>query len=294
MLELTVNQLSSILPNNKEIKQWHEAMLKILPKYDITTDKRLAAFLSQTSHESLDYTVLSENLNYSAKGLNTVFPRYFKNANRDATQYARKPEKIANIVYDDANRSSNSKLGNTAPGDGWKYRGRGIIQLTGKNNYIAFAADIGMTLEQAVDYVQTKEGALESAAWFWKERNINAIADTGNVIAVTKLINGGTHGLADRTARYNRAIKILSFNNSLDVDINEEKVEPVIVKNKLPIIKLGSNGEAVSRVQSYLKIPITGIFDQKTHDSLSRWQKYNGLAVDGIAGPNTYKKMNIS
>jgi putative chitinase len=294
MLELTVSQLSSILPNNKEINKWYEAMIKILPKYGITTDKRLAAFLSQTSHESLDYTVLSENLNYSATGLNTVFPRYFKNAGRDATQYARQPEKIANVVYDDANRSINGKLGNTEQGDGWKYRGRGIIQLTGKNNYIAFAKDIDMTLEEAVDYVQTKEGALESAAWFWKERNINVVADTSDVVAVTKLVNGGTHGLADRTIKYNRAIKILNSSNVQSHVIDENKVEPVVVKNKLPIIKLGSNGEAVSRVQLYLKIPVTGIFDQKTHDSVVKWQKYNGLSVDGVVGPNTYKKMNIS
>jgi putative chitinase len=292
MLELTVSQLSSILPNNREINQWYEAMIKILPKYNITTDKRLAAFLSQTSHESLDYTVLSENLNYSATGLNTVFFKYFKNAGRDANQYARQPEKIANVVYDDANRTN--KLGNTAQGDGWKYRGRGIIQLTGKNNYIAFAKDIGMTLDEAVDYVQTKEGALESAAWFWKERNINLVADTGDVVAVTKLVNGGTHGLADRTTRYNRIIKILNSSNVQSRVIDEEKVEPVVAKNKLPIIKLGSNGEAVSRVQLYLKIPVTGIFDKKTHDSIVKWQKYNGLFADGVVGPNTYKKMNIS
>ena len=282
-LNLTAEQLSAILPNNKEIKLWHDAMLKILPKYEITSKIRIAAFLSQTGHESLDYTILSENLNYSAKGLNTVFAKYFKNAGRDANLYARQPEKIANIVY--ANRLGN---GDTASGDGWKYRGRGIIQLTGYSNYKAFADYIDKTVEETIQYVQTKEGALESAAWFWNSRNINKVADTGDVVAVTRLINGGTHGLADRTKRYNNALKVLNSLNEVAAEQN------TIIKNKIPVVRQGSNGQAVSKIQEYLKIPVTGIFDQKTHDSLVKWQKYNGLVPDGVAGPNTYKKMGIS
>jgi putative chitinase len=286
-LNLTVEQLASILPNNKEIKQWHDAMLKVFPKYDITSQKRIASFLTQTGHESLDYTVLSENLNYSAKGLNTVFPKYFKNAGRDANDYARQPEKIANIVY--ANRMGN---GNTASGDGWKYRGRGIIQLTGYDNYKSFADYIGKSVDDTISYIQTKEGAVESAAWFWNTRNLNKVSDTGDVTAVTKLINGGTHGLPDRTKRYNNAIRILN-SDSITSPISPV-IEEVKVKNKLPVVRLGSSGEAVSKIQEYLKIPVTGIFDQKTKDSLVRWQKFNGLVADGIAGSNTYKKMNIS
>ena len=282
-LNLTAEQLSAILPNNKEIKLWHDAMVKILPKYEITSKIRLAAFLSQTGHESLDYTILSENLNYSAKGLNTVFAKYFKNAGRDANLYARQPEKIANIVY--ANRLGN---GDPASGDGWKYRGRGIIQLTGYSNYKAFADYIDKTVEETIQYVQTKEGALESAAWFWNSRNINKVADTGDVVAVTRLINGGTHGLADRTKRYNNALKVLNSLNEVAAEQN------TIIKNKIPVVRQGSNGQAVSKIQEYLKIPVTGIFDQKTHDSLAKWQKYNGLVPDGVAGPNTYKKMGIS
>lgn len=282
-LNLSAEQLSAILPNNKEIKAWHDAMVKILPKYEITSKIRIAAFLSQTGHESLDYTIMSENLNYSAKGLNTVFAKYFKNAGRDANLYARQPEKIANIVY--ANRLGN---GDTASGDGWKYRGRGIIQLTGYSNYKAFADYIDKTVEETIQYVQTKEGALESAAWFWNSRNINKVADTGDVVAVTRLINGGTHGLTDRTKRYNNALKVLNSLNEVATEQN------IIIKNKIPVVRQGSNGQAVSKIQEYLKIPVTGIFDQKTHDSLVKWQKYNGLVPDGVAGPNTYKKMGIS
>ena len=285
-MNLTVEQLALILPNNKEISQWHDAMLKVFPKYDITSQKRIASFLAQTGHESLDYTILSENLNYSSKGLNTVFPKYFKNAGRDANSYARQPEKIANIVY--ANRMGN---GNTESGDGWKYRGRGIIQLTGYDNYKAFADYIGKSVGETISYIQTKEGAVESAAWFWNTRNLNKVSDSGDVTAVTKLINGGTHGLEDRVKRYNNAIRIL---NSDSIPPTMQVSEDIKIKNKLPIVRLGSSGEAVSKIQEYLKIPVTGVFDQKTKDSLTRWQKFNGLTADGIAGPNTYKKMNIS
>lgn len=270
-IQLTVNQLSTILPNNKEIAEWLGAINKILPKYDINTPKRLAAFLSQTGHESLDYTILEENLNYSANGLNTVFPKYFINAGKDANLYARQPEKIANIVY--ANR-----MGNNVVGDGWKFRGRGIIQLTGKDNYTAFGKTINMTADEVVDYVQTKEGAIESAAWFWTTRKINVPADMGNVEATTKLINGGVHGLSDRTTRYNKALSVLSSNTT----IMSEKVQTNT-----------SSDDTATFVQKYLKIPVTGKFDKTTTDALKTWQKYNNLVADGIAGPKTIAKMKL-
>lgn len=201
-----VEHVRAILKNNKEADQWFEAMTEILPKWKINTVNRVAAFLAQTSHESANYTVLVENLNYSWQGLRKIFPRYFP-TDALAQQYARKPEAIANRVYDDANRTN--KMGNTAPGDGWKYRGHGIIQLTGKANYIAFAADMGITVEQALAYVQTKKGALESAAWFWSKRNLNALADAGNIDAISKGINGGTIGLVERRTKYAADLAIL-------------------------------------------------------------------------------------
>lgn len=275
---LTIAQLKKILPNNKEIEEWHSAIEKILPKYDIDTTKRLAAFLAQTGHESLDYTILSENLNYSESSLNKVFPKYFKNAGRDAAKYARQPEKIANIVY--ANRMGN---GDTESGDGYKFRGRGIIQLTGKDNYTTFGKTIGKTPDEVIQYVQTKEGAIESAAWFWTTRNINSPADRSDTTAVTKLINGGTHGINDRINRYSNAITVLSTELPYS---NEIKVENTKSQNNI-------EDDTATFVQKYLKIPVTGRFDAHTIESLKKWQKFNNLVADGIAGPKTIAKMKL-
>lgn len=172
-------------------------------EYDINTPRRMAAFISQIDHESAHLTAVRENLNYSQQGLLKTFGKYFTTA--QAAAYARQPEKIANRVY--ANRMGN---GPESSGDGWRYRGRGLIQLTGKNNYTAFANDMEMTLDEAVAYLETPEGAMMSAAWFWDSRDINTPADKGAITTVTKLVNGGTNGLAERIATYNHALKVLS------------------------------------------------------------------------------------
>jgi putative chitinase len=166
---------------------------EVLAEWGINTPMRMAHFLAQTGHESGGFRLIEENLNYSADGLNKIFPKYFIRAGRDATQYARKPEAIANVVY--ANRMGN---GPTESGDGWRFRGRGLIQLTGRNNYTAFANACDMTIDEAVEYLTTPEGAIESAAWFWDENDISTLADRDDVVAVTKRINGGTIGLDDR------------------------------------------------------------------------------------------------
>ena len=154
---------------------------------------RLSHFLAQTSHESGGFRLIEENLNYSADGLNKIFPKYFIKAGRDAQAYHRQPEKIANVVY--ASRMGN---GDTASGDGYKFRGRGLIQLTGRSNYTALSTDLGVNIEETVAYLTTPEGAVESAAWFWNKNGLNSLADKDDVVAVTKRINGGTIGLEDR------------------------------------------------------------------------------------------------
>lgn len=204
-MNLTESSLAKMLSRNKNIADLLKSFNVVFPKYEINTVNRVAGFISQCGLESGDFTVLKENLNYSADGLNKIFPKYFKNAGRDANEYARNPEKIANVVY--ANRLGN---GDTASGDGWKYRGRGAIQLTGKSNYTEFAKSIGKTLEETVTYLETMEGAIESACWFWKTRNINQTCDSDDIVLMTKKINGGTNGLEERTTRYNNNKKILS------------------------------------------------------------------------------------
>lgn len=199
---ITKQQVSQLIPTNSD--QWYALLSEILPRYDINTALRAAGFISQASHESAAFTRLSENLNYSAEGLNKTFPKYFVSAGRDASTYARNPEKIANIVY--ANRMGN---GDTASGDGWKFRGRGVFQLTGHDNYVAFGSTVHLTAAETVDYLQTNRGALESACWFWKTNNINSSADAQDIVAMTKHINGGTIGLEERKSLYKTALRIL-------------------------------------------------------------------------------------
>lgn len=204
----TKEHLAACIPGNTKVDQWYTALCEILPKYDINTSRRVAHFISQCAHESNNFRNLEENLNYSADALTKVFGRYFgAPPKRNAADFARNPEKIANYVYQDEFRQA--KMGNVNPGDGWKFRGRGLKQLTGRDNYTRFGKSIGMTAEQAADYVATEKGAIESAGWFWDTNKLNVIADTDNVVLMTKRINGGNIGLDDRQQRYNKAIQIL-------------------------------------------------------------------------------------
>ena len=171
----------------------------IIEKYGGNTPVRMAHFLAQCAHESATFSVMRENLNYSAKGLQSIFGKYFPNEAL-IKQYERQPEKIANRVY--ANRMGN---GDEASGDGWRFRGRGYIQLTGKDNYKAFSTSIGEDCVANPDLVATKY-PLASAGFFFQKNNLWAICDGGAtedvVTKVTKRVNGGTHGLPDRIAKF--------------------------------------------------------------------------------------------
>ena len=201
---MNANQIQTLAPHcpHDRAEQLAACLPGILAKYKIDTPIRIAHFLAQTCHESQGYTHFEENLNYSAKGLRTLFPKYFVTAN--VNDYAGHPEKIANRIY--ANRMRN---GDEASGDGYKYRGRGMIQLTGKGNYAALTAASGHDVTQDPDWLATAEGAAESAAWYWTRlRNINAAADRDDILAVTKLVNGGTLGLDERKKLLDTAKKI--------------------------------------------------------------------------------------
>lgn len=202
-MELTLNQLKQMVPGITNAEHWHEALSILLPDYEINTPKRVAAFIAQCAHESGGFRFLSENLNYKAESLMKTFHKYFPDMGT-ANAYAKQPMKIANKVY--ANRMGN---GDEASGDGWKYCGRGLIQLTGKTNYSWFAASIETPVEEITAYLGTFEGAAQSACWFWESNNLNAVADTGDIKKMTKIINGGDIGLADRTAHYQHALHIL-------------------------------------------------------------------------------------
>ena len=200
--DFTQKKLAEIIKGNPHVDHWYEALCKVLPDYDINTIPRVSAFLAQTAHESGNYRAIKENLNYTAASLTRVWPRLFPSD--IAGQYAHNQQKIANRAY--SNRMGN---GDEASGDGWKYCGRGLIQLTGKNNYQAFAESIETPLEEITEFLGTFEGATQSAAWFWEANNLNQWADKGDILTLTKRINGGTLGLADRQKHYDHALHVL-------------------------------------------------------------------------------------
>lgn len=200
--EFTKEQLKEMIPRNPYVNQWYDAVSSILPEYEINTPQRVAAFLAQCAHESGGFVFLKENLNYKAASLRKVFPKYFAD-DATAARYAGKQEMIANRVY--ANRMGN---GDEASGDGFRYCGRGLIQLTGKDNYTFFAASLDIPVEEASEYLQTFEGAVQSACFFWEQNNLNKWADAGDILTLTKRINGGTIGLEDRIKHYEHALHI--------------------------------------------------------------------------------------
>jgi putative chitinase len=201
--DFTQQQLSQLLPGNPHVEHWYEALSQLLPDYEIDTPQRVAAFIAQCAHESGGFRMLKENLNYRAVTLRKIFPKYFP-TDELAAQYAGKPELIANKVY-------GSRMGNgdEASGDGFRYCGRGLIQLTGKNNYTAFAESIETPVEEIPEFLGTFEGAVQSACWFWESNNLNQWADKGDILTLTKRINGGTIGLDDRIKHYEHALHVL-------------------------------------------------------------------------------------
>jgi putative chitinase len=187
------------------LDHWYDALAVALPDYDINTPHRVAAFMAQCAHESGGFKFIKENLNYRAVSLRKTFGKYFP-TDELAQQYANKGEMIANRVY--ANRMGN---GNEASGDGYRYCGRGLIQLTGKDNYTRYAESTEQTVEEASEHLLTFEGCVQSAAWFWEANNLNQWADKGDILTLTKRINGGTIGLEDRIKHYNHALHVLGL-----------------------------------------------------------------------------------
>lgn len=207
MSQVTLKLLKDICPLTKE-----RVLNKYVEPLNVTGEhfglfqnpKRMAAFLAQVAHESGGFNFTKEGLNYNAVGLTKTFKKYFPTL-ESAEPYARNPEKIANKVY--ANRMGN---GPEESGDGYKYCGRGLIQLTGKNNYQRFAASIGKSIDDTIKYLETPEGAVVSAGWFWDTNKLSIYADKEDFVGLTRRINGGTIGLADRKHHYEIALALLT------------------------------------------------------------------------------------
>jgi putative chitinase len=199
--DFRVEHVHSLLQGNPHSQEWYDALCLELPKYQITTPARVAMFMAQCGHESANFTALKENLNYQAHSLTAIWPKRFPPD--VAEQYAHNQEAIANRAYCD-------RMGNGPEdsGDGWKFHGRGLIQLTGRTLYEEFAKEIGRDLDDTVLYCETFDGAIESACFFWEHHKLNAVSDEGDILKATKIINGGTLGLDDRTARFRHALQI--------------------------------------------------------------------------------------
>lgn len=183
-------------------EKWASVVIAAMKAFGTDTPLRQAHFLAQAGHESAGFKTLVENLNYSAEGLRATWPTRF--TPERAAAMARKPELIANHVY-------GNRLGNTKQGDGWRFRGRGIFQLTGRENYARAGKALDMPFEAEPERLESPEAAAMTAAWFWKDRGLNALADADDLLAVTRRINGGLHGLEDRRLRLVRAKKALGI-----------------------------------------------------------------------------------
>ena len=193
MYKIDINKFKQAFPECKNSEELCNLFDNILSSAGIDTKERVNMFLAQCGHESASFTRFNENLNYSAKALRGVFGRYFLD-DKIASEYERKPEKIANRVY--ANRMGN---GSESSGEGWKYRGRGIIMTTGKSNYKEFSEYSGIDAVNNPDLLSTDISvAIQSAVWFWNKNNLNKYCDKNDFIGLTKRINGGLNGLADR------------------------------------------------------------------------------------------------
>lgn len=210
---LTESQLKQMIPGNKHVGYWHNALEQLLPDYDINTTQRIAAFIAQCAHESGNFTTLKENLNYRPATLRKLFPKYFP-TDELAEEYCRKSNKqeaIANRIY--ANRMGNSSEFDTADPPS-KWIGRGLIQLTGRHNYQNFADSIEvdgrpLNINEVPEYLSCFEGAAQSACWFWETNKLNTWADAGNIKELTRRINGGFIGLEDRIKHYNHALSVM-------------------------------------------------------------------------------------
>jgi putative chitinase len=203
IMKVTLDQLWNFFEDTDDfvLEKFVDPINKVIEEFEINTPQRISMFLAQIGHESGGLTKLHENLNYKAARLQQIFPKYFRDVDPD--DYANNPEKIANRVY--CNRMGN---GNEASGDGYRFRGRGAVQLTGRSNYVSCGEDLEVDLINNPDYLETPEGAIRSAAWFWDQHDLNDWADKGDVATVSKKINGGTIGLEERKELYEEALTI--------------------------------------------------------------------------------------
>ena len=202
---ITLDQFKQIAPQCKNQELWYNTIVDILPTYTIDSNLRIAAFMAEMVYESNQFNEISENLNYSAEGLIKTFPIHFNSV--EATEYQHQPEKIANRVYGCRNGN-----GDETSGDGYKYRGRGLVQLTFHDNYSACSQSLNgdnLFLDDP-DQLLRPDVAVSAACWYWNNHNLNALADAGDLLGITKKINGGINGQNERESLYQKILGIIN------------------------------------------------------------------------------------
>ena len=238
-------------PQAKNEDLWCNYLNKFLPKYGIVSKLRLIHFLTQCGYESANFTRFEENLFYTTESaLKKTFSRYIDKDNVD--KYLRNPKGLANYVYSDSIRKH--PLGNNLPGDGWKYRGRGIIQLTGKDNYSRFAEDNNLHLNSTPNYISSKQGAVHSACWYWDVNNLNNLADKNDFLRITKRVVGSNKNQYKREKLFDSISKVI-YGDFIS-------------------IKQGDKGLLVKKVQEKLNITADGIFGDQTKEAVVSFTNY--------------------
>ena len=241
---LSITTFVRCFPTAKDEELWCEKLNKFLPRYGIDSKARLTHFLTQCGYESSGFTKFEENLYYTTKkSLIKTFSRYINKDN--AHKYVKNPKKLANYVYSDAVRKS--PLGNTSPNDGWTYRGRGIIQLTGKFNYNKFAKDSRLHEKGIPNYLSSKQGAVHSACWYWNTNGLNELADKNDFLKITKKVVGSTKNQYNREKLFDSISKI--------------------IYGEYKAIEYGDRGLLVKKIQEKLGIKADGIFGDQTKNA---------------------------
>jgi len=292
--------LKKVINRNPDYEEWARLLTESLSANDITDHDEVLAFIAQCAHESNQFRALEENLNYSKTALKRVFKKYF--SADEYEEFARNPERIANRVY--ANRLGN---GPESSGDGWKFRGHGVIQLTGRSNITKFGKSVGKSPDETLAFLETKEGALAGAVWFWKENKLSRYVD--NFESLTRKINGGLNGYDDRLSYLKKAqdafpstfwMEIEEPEDPKDVMVSriikdeETKTYRVTIFDAKPKIRLFHKGENVSifkRILRFLGFDIdtdNDLYDKKTFNAVRDIQKKDNKLMTGIMDENTW------
>ncbi len=294
---VTRDQLAAIMPRAHKagrIETWILPLNEQMEIRRIDREQRIEMFLATVAEETGELAAREENLAYDAAGLMKHFGRLFPTREAAAALVARGPEAIANFIYADAHRPPGYKMGNTRTGDGWRYRGRGPMQITGRENYERFFASVGMPPHSDPDYLLTPDGGARSAAFFWASRGCNEIADTGDFEALTRRVNGGLINLDARVYYWHRAMAAI-----VGQPVGDDDPPPSRPASR--VLLVGCTGpdvvalqQALNRAGAQPPLAVDGDFGPATGDAVLALQRRQGLRADAMVGPQTRSALGLA